>query len=185
MLCSVSQLINMLCAKCLLHWQCHCSLALAGNTAVCKMLCCAAWSSSSLDLWAGRTHKEHRQVPNVRSLERKAKMTLTTITNAYLCHLLEITLLSCVLQMEIVTIVKRDCASKEGGFGYSLAVPCTCKKCSLLPNSIYVACRVVRLCLWLSLFCMAPWYSVCYKTAVGATCWLSFSPLVFSLHWER
>ena len=154
----------MLCAKCLLHWQCHCSLALAGYTAVCKMLCCAAWRSSSLDLWAGRTHREHRQVPNVRSLEGKGK--ITNYDNICLPlpsagDNMDYSAVHCRWQMEIVTAVKRVCAFKEGGFGYSLAIPYACKKCSLLPNSVSVAHRVVRMCLWLSWFCMADSLVLC------------------------
>lgn len=64
----MSQLIKVLCAKFLLHWQCHCSLAFAGSTAERKVLCSAAWRSSS-------SHLEHRQVPNVRSPEGKRKIT--------------------------------------------------------------------------------------------------------------
>lgn len=64
-------------------------LGICRGTAVCKVLCCAARRNSSSHLWASRAHQEHRQVPNVRSPKGKRKITLTTVTNAYLCHLLQ------------------------------------------------------------------------------------------------
>lgn len=135
----MSQLINMLCAKCLLHWQCRCSLALAGSTAACKMFCSAAWRSSSLDLWAGRTHQEDRQVPNVRSLEGKGRITFNYDNKC-------LPLPSAGDNMDYLAVCcrwkLRVCAFQEGGFCYSLAIPYPCKKCGT-----YTLCAI-KLCSW-------------------------------------
>lgn len=127
MLCSMSQLINVLCAKCLLRWQCHRSLALAGNTAVCKMFCCAAWRSSSLDLWAGRTHQEHTQVPDAwalkgreRSLYDNKCLPLPSAGDST-----DYSAVCCRWQMEVVITAKRAFAFKEDSFSCCLAIPYT------------------------------------------------------------
>lgn len=100
-------------------------LGICRGTAVCKVLCCAAPRNSSSHLRAGRAHQEHRQVPNVRSPKGKRKITLTTITNAYLCHLLQ-TIQAIQLRIadggQRLSPQQKECAFKDGGLADGFAV---------------------------------------------------------------
>lgn len=64
-------------------------------------------------------------MPNVRSPKGKRKITLTTITNAYLCHLLQ-TIQAIQLRIadggQRLSPQQKECAFKDGGLADGFAV---------------------------------------------------------------
>lgn len=80
-----------------------------------------------MDLWAGRTHQEHTQVPDVWALKGRERSLYDNKCLALPSagDNMDYSAVRCRWQMEVVITAKRVFAFKEDSFSRSLAIPYT------------------------------------------------------------